>query len=239
MKTSFVLLLLIIPAITAAGQHVPKPPLPAAAESAGQSEAAETFTDFDFGSLTAVNPNNLTGKKIEELRTNFYAPVKSDVIDSGAAVERLRRLAEPVFRFHRAAKSQTVVFSHSVPIVFTWKETFVTFSTAALDLLSDAEITALVAHEVGHLYFAAALEAARNAGDDRLTRVIELKCDLAALTTLTYLKLEPANLISAVKKLIEMRDRQGIGSLAAGSPTIASREEILKLYLSAQNRQKK
>ena len=238
MKLSCVLLLLFISAITAVGQNAPQPPLPAAAAPAGQTESAEAFTDFAFGSLL-INPNNLTEKKIAELRADFFAPVKPHLIESGAAVERLKRLAAPVFRFHRAAKSQTVVFSHRVPIVFTWKETFVTFSTAALDLLSDDEITALVAHEVGHLYFAAALEAARNAGDDRLTRVIELKCDLAALTTLTRLKLEPANLISAVKKLIEMRDRQGIGSLAAGSPTIASREEILKLYLSAQNRHPK
>jgi len=101
-----------------------------------------------------------------------------------------------------------------------------------MDLLTDDEVAALVAHEIGHLYFAEALGKARKGKNDRLARVIELKCDLVALITLSALKIKSSTLISAVKKLTEERSRLQIGSFEAGSPSVESREEILELYKS-------
>ena len=232
MKTTFLPVILTVFMIPAFGQTLPKPPLKPVVSSDDQSEAARAFKDFEFRKLT-IDPNNLTEEKINELKLNFLPEVRPHLIKSGAQVARLARLAAPVVRFHGAMKSRTVVFDYATPTVFTWKETFITFSTVAVDLLSDGEITALIAHEIGHLYFAEAIKAARAAKDDSQARIIELKCDLVALTTLTELKIEPANLISAIRKLIDKRSDLQIGSFQSGSPSLASREEVTRLYMSS------
>lgn len=226
-KTLIIFLLLTFTAATSAQRR--QTPTEIQTKFDASSEAKEAFRNFDFTELS-VNPNNLTADGIKDLRNNFLAPIKPLLMEKGKEVERLERIAKPILLFHKAAKSQIVVFNHQLPTVFTWKETFVTFSTGAMDILSDDEIAALIAHEMGHLYFAEALGKARNEKNDRLTRIIELKCDLVALTTLTKLKIKPSKLISAVKKLIEGREKLGVGSFEAGSPSVESREEILKFY---------
>ena len=231
-KIFFLTVILLILLIPAFGQNLQKPPLKPVVSSDDPNEAAQAFKDFDFNKLS-VNPNNLTEQKINELESNFLPEVRPHLIESGERVRRLARLAAPVFRFHGTAKSRTVVFDHAVPTVFTWKETFIIFSSTALNLLTDGEITALIAHEIGHLYFAEAIEAARIAGDDPQTRIIELKCDLVALTTLTELKIEPANLISAIRKLIDKRSDLQVGNFQSGSPSLASREEVTRLYMAS------
>lgn len=200
-------------------------------EDAKEAEAA--FRDFQREPL-AVNPNNLTGTQIEELRRDFLPAIKPYLIEKGAYPERLARIAEPIFRLHNTGKSKTVVFKNRVPIILTWKETFVTLSTRAMDLLTDDEIAALVAHETGHLYFAAALGRARTEKNDRQARIIELQCDLAAFTGLAKLGIAPENLIRAVEKLIEERRRLDIKSFEAGSSSLGSRKAVLKLYLSKE-----
>lgn len=234
MKIFFLTVILLILLIPAFGQSISKPPLKSVVGSAEQGEAFEAFKNFEFNKLS-INANNLTEEKIRELQANFPAEVRPRLIESGEFVSRLNRLAAPVFEFNGATKSRTVAFDYAVPTVFTWKETFIAFSTAALDLLTDEEITALLAHEIGHLYFAEAIESARTAKDDRQTRIIELKCDLAALTTLTKLEMEPSNLVSGVRKLIDKRSQLQVGSFAAGSPSLPSREEVTRLYLSARH----
>lgn len=219
--------------MNAAGQSLPVQPLKSVIRPEYKSEPCEAFGDFDFRKLF-VNPNNLTERKIKDLEANFPSGIKSRLIGSGEYAARLARLAEPVFKFHRTTKARTVAFNSAVPTVFTWNETFVTFSSGALDVLTDGEITALIAHEIGHLYFAEALAAAFAAGDERQARLIELKCDLVALTTLTELKSEASNLLAAIKKLIDKRGDLQTGSFQAGSPALASRAEIIRLYQSTR-----
>ena len=213
MKTFFLPIIWLSLMTPVPGQNLPKPPITSVVRPDEKGEAAAAFKEFDFDKLS-INPNNLTERKINELAANFLPSVKPHLIKSGERVARLARLAAPVFRFHGAKKSRTVVFDDAVPTVFTWKETFVTFSSGALDLLTDEEITSLAAHEIGHLYFAEELETAfagGGDGGDRQARIIELKCDLAALTTLTALRIAPPVLLSAVGKLIDERRRQSIG----------------------------
>ena len=238
MRTFFLPIVCLILLTPILGQNPPKPAITSVVRPDEKGEAAAAFKNFAFDKLS-INPNNLTERKINELEANFLPAVKPHLIVSGERVARLMRLAAPVFRFHGAAKSRTVVFDDAVPTVFTWKETFVTFSSGALDLLTDEEVTALVGHEIGHLYFAEALEAARIAPDERRARIIELECDLAALTTLTALRIEPLSLISAVEKLIAGRTALHIGSFAPGSPALASRAEVTRLYLAAHSPGKK
>ena len=221
---------LLIFAFSAFAQNSAAVPGKLETEIETSAEVREALKDFDFYRL-AINPNNLSQKDIENLKNNFYPEAKPYLIDKGDCVDRLARIAKPIFLFHKAGKSQIAVFDHRAPAVFTWKETFLTFSTGALDILTDDEIAALVAHEIGHLYYAESLAKARADKNDRQTRVIELECDLVALVTLSKLKINPSDLISAVGKMIEKRTELKINSFQAGSPALRDREEILAAYL--------
>lgn len=239
MKTLFAIFFLIVFGAKASGQSEspPAPPQTPALPVETAAEADEAFKRFDFNQLK-INPNNLTPPMIEDLRANFLPEVKPFIIKEGDHPKRLTRIAAPVLRFHKTNQSEIIVFTHSVPIVFTWKETFITVSTAALDLLTDDEIAALLSHEVGHLYFAENLAKARTEKDDRTARVVELKCDLAALHTLSKLKMNPANLMSAVEKLVAKREQLRVNSFQAGSPSLENRERVYRRYVAAARKKR-
>ena len=208
--------------------------LPATASAPAVNAAGEARTAFDEFDATEliINPNSLTREDIERLRRDFLPAVKPQLVKQGVYPERLTRIAAPILVFGGARKTETAVFRHKLPTVFTWQETFITFSTAALDRLTDDEIAALIAHEVGHLYYAAALGRARADKNDCRARIIELKCDLARLHTLSALKIAPENLLAAVKKLIARRAELSAESFQAGSPSLESRELVYQLYIN-------
>ena len=201
---------------------------------AAYPEVQEALRDFDYSKLKfeAVVFNQAT---INYWKDNFLPEVKPHIMEKGADCDRLERIAEPLLALS-GVKMQLVVFKHKVPTVFTWKETFITFSTAALDLLSDDEAAALVAHEIGHLYFNGRLQKARAAGDAGLSRVIELKCDLVALNLLRLSGKSGDNLLSAVGKLIDARTKLGLQSFQPESPSLENRAELVKRFGSPSAR---
>ena len=58
--------------------------------------------------------------------------------------------------------------------------------------LSDAELTGIVAHELGHAYFMDDAVAAKRAKKSSALRVVELKCDAVAIVSLKLLGHDPA-----------------------------------------------
>lgn len=171
--------------------------------------------------------------ELEYFKAHYAPPIEGVVIDSDPFGNgRLRKLSDRVFLLHAVQKQCAVVLLESrLPTVFTWKLTFVSLTSKDLEILSDEEITALVAHEVGHLYVADDLAKARVSGDERLARINELKCDLIALETLRRLGISEANLPSAIEKLIAARSAMNIKSLDAGSPVLEDRRRIARKYM--------
>jgi hypothetical protein len=76
-------------------------------------------------------------------------------------------------------------------------------SRPALRLLSDVELQATVAHEMGHDYFWRDDQALRARHDMRSLQVLELKCDGVAVLTLLALGLDPAGLYRAIERIAE------------------------------------
>ena len=71
----------------------------------------------------------------------------------------------------------------------------------ALDLLSDEELTALVAHELGHEYTWRDWVDARARGDQQRLREIELVSDLIAVATIHRIGKPASVLVSASRSL--------------------------------------
>lgn len=179
----------------------------------------------------------LAAADIAFFRTHYAPGIEGVVIeDDRMLIERLRKTGAAVFRLHAIEKQcETMLLRSALPTVFTWKLTFVSLTTATLDILSDEEIIALIAHEVGHLYFAADLLKARETADERLARVTELKCDLIALATLRRLKLKETNLMSAIEKLIAARQALNAAVTQPGSPFLEDRRRLAKEFTARSN----
>lgn len=83
-------------------------------------------------------------------------------------------------------------------------------SRPALDLLGAEELQALVAHEIGHEYFWDEYFRARRDDDRPGLRRLELLCDGVAIVTLRRARIDPAQLSSALERVVRYnRDRFG------------------------------
>ncbi len=200
----------------------------------GESEVEAAFAAYpliaDFERLPKYS--GLSAKDFAFYQNHYAPPIQGVVIETDPALtKRLAQIGKTVFRLHRVEKQCAVVLLRSrLPTVFTWKLSFVSLTTRDLELFTDEELTALIAHEIGHLYFADDLQRARETKDDRLARVTELKCDLLAFETLRRLKIDPAVLVGAVEKLLEARARLNIVSASKDSPTVEDRRHLAVRY---------
>ena len=95
----------------------------------------------------------------------------------------------------------------------------VLISPEALDLLTPAELQAVIAHELAHEYFAPEYEAARTGKDYDTVKEIELRCDAVALLTMSRLGLDRSALLSGVAKLMAFNERHGFPNSRDLSPS--------------------
>jgi hypothetical protein len=86
----------------------------------------------------------------------------------------------------------------------------VVISEEAVDTLTAEELQAVIAHELGHEYFAAEYEMARSNKLWDKVKELELRCDAISIITLKSLGLNPDTLISAVTKLTKFNEERGV-----------------------------
>jgi Zn-dependent protease with chaperone function len=109
-------------------------------------------------------------------------------------------------------------------------------SRPALRLLSTGELQAVVAHEAGHEYFWTEFEHLRDGRDVGARQELELRCDAIAILTLLELHLDPAQLISAVRKITRFNERHGATMTARDYPTTAERAQFIRRIVDAHRR---
>jgi hypothetical protein len=112
--------------------------------------------------------------------------------------------------------------------------TVLVISRRALNLLSAPELQAAVAHEIGHEYFSADYDRAREATDLASLHEIELRCDAVAVLTGLALNLDVHDLGRAVKKLTRFNERVGATANAASYPTIEQRESFARALIGGR-----
>ncbi|MGI8545360.1 MAG: M48 family metalloprotease [Aridibacter sp.] len=155
---------------------------------------------------------------------------------SGKQFEKLQSAAKKILDFHKLQDHcSAVLFESNEPTVFTYKLRSISFSTELLELLSMDEISALVAHEVGHLYLAKDLLQAGKENNLRMIRVVELKSDAVSLVTLKAIGLDPEVLISAIGKLKQAREKNGYEISREKNPSFNDRRALLDKYLKLKN----
>lgn len=104
-------------------------------------------------------------------------------------------------------------------------------SLPALDLLSEDELTALVAHELGHEYTWTEWSDARTRADRERLRDIELICDLIAAATLSAFGKPTSTLVSAIDKVRQHNlERFGAAPNDDDYPSVSQRRTAIREF---------
>ena len=89
-----------------------------------------------------------------------------------------------------------------------WRGCALVLSADLVSALSDAELSGVIAHELGHSYFMDEMATAQQTRDARTMKVVELKCDAVAILSLKLLGDNPAMYLNGLRKLQTMSYRK-------------------------------
>jgi Zn-dependent protease with chaperone function len=182
--------------------------------------------------LARLMSNKASTAWLQERPANYVSLIprhlRERLLMGGSEVEKLHRLAAPIFTLHQ----QTGVIE---PLVFRDDQIYVALvggwhiavSTRALLRLAEEELQAAVAHEVGHLYTMVEAYYAEKAKDHAKLRETELFADAVSALTMKALSKDPAAVLRGIEKELSRLAAQGTVALTCAShPTTESRKVL-------------
>jgi len=163
----------------------------------------------------------------EKRRVLAQLPAEGELRPTDDEAAKLDGL-QPILNYHQRQDVFDIkVIDLPQAVVVLHDRAVLLLSRPALRLLSPPELQALVAHEAGHDYFWAQYVASRDRDDARARQELELRCDAIAVLTLVDLGLDPAALISGLRKLTLFNERLGTRANYQRYPTMDERERFV------------
>ena len=159
--------------------------------------------------LKSIRPVGISA----EQRARLVASIrKEDIVAPSPERQTKLNALRPVLEYHERSAVEVKILRF--PIVLAWagflEGAVVVVSEDALDLLTTEELQAVIAHELGHEYFAAEYELARNNKQYDKVKEVELRCDAISIITMKSLGLNPDSLVSGVTKLTKFNEGLGV-----------------------------
>lgn len=165
-----------------------------------------------------------------DLRTQVLSglPTRGELHDLDDGLRRKLGGLAPVLQVTKRESIYTIkIIDLPQAAVAIHARTVVLISKVALELLSDDELRALVAHETGHEYVWTEYERARADGDHKRLQDLELVCDIIAVMTLRAIGQDASPLVAAIEKVTRFnRARFGSAINEATYPSVARRRSV-------------
>jgi len=144
-------------------------------------------------------------------RARLVASIKKeDIVSPSAARQAKLDVLRPILTYHDRAGIEVKILRLGVAWAGMLEGAAVVVSEEAIDILTAEELQAVVAHELGHEYFANEYEGARQRKQYDRVKEVELRCDAIAVITMRSLRLNPASLLSGVSKLTKFNEARGV-----------------------------
>jgi Peptidase family M48 len=168
------------------------------------------------GYLKSLRPPPVSADK----RARSLAMVrKEDVVEPSRERQAKLDSLQPVLAYlERESATEVKLLRLNVAWAGFLEGAAVLISPDAVDLLTPAELQAVIAHELAHEYFASEYDAARAKKDYDTVKEIELRCDAVAIVTMSRLGLDRGALLSGVAKLTKFNERRGFPNSQDLSP---------------------
>lgn len=135
---------------------------------------------------------------------------QEDVVSPSAQRQAKLDALRPVLEYHERSTIEVNILRLGLAWAGMLEGAAVVVSEEAVDILTAEELQAVVAHELGHEYFAAEYEAARKSKQYDRVKEIELRCDALAIITMKSLGMNPSSLLSGVSKLTQFNEQRGV-----------------------------
>jgi hypothetical protein len=147
------------------------------------------------------------------LRERLVASIEKNAIVS-PSVQRQAKLdaLRVILAYHDRIGLEVKILSLRMAWAGFLEGAAVVISETAIDILSTEELQAVVAHELGHEYFAAEYDRARKNNQYDKVKEVELRCDGVALITMKSLGLNPNSFLSGVSRLTKFNEEHGARS---------------------------
>jgi len=181
--------------------------------------------DVALAAVGTGSAGDISGRLFVERITVFSDEYRAQAVSAFSALTHRQRITEgklyrrvdtifrQVLQLHaRSGKLEMFLFQNEVPSATLWRGCVLVISDGLGDPLYDGELAGVIAHELSHSYFEDEMEAARRASDAHAMRVIELKCDGAALVSLKLLGHDPALYIRGLQRIQAITKRKGRSS---------------------------
>ena len=157
--------------------------------------------------LKSIRPAGVSADR----RARLVASIKKEDIVSPSAQRQAKLEAlRPILAYHDRAGIEVKILRLGLAWAGMLEGAAVVVSEEAVDVLTAEELQAVVAHELGHEYFAAEYDVARQSKQYDRVKEIELRCDAIAVITMRSLRLNPASLLSGVSKLTKFNEARGV-----------------------------
>jgi hypothetical protein len=163
-------------------------------------------------------------------------PPNGKVQLSAKSEAKLAALA-PILEFHgRSGITEPKVISDNETIfIGLYERCALIITQKALDLLSKEEMEAVVAHELAHELYWDEYRLARESKRDDKAQEIELRCDGIAILTLVRLGLDPAQIVSALRKIAHYdKDTLGANHYTAPDERLAFAHSMINWIKNAE-----
>jgi hypothetical protein len=175
----------------------------------------------------------------DESRTRSVAALPASLRDRritrGKLLRRVELILRQVLQLHgRSGELELFLFENDLPTLTLWRGCVLLIPKGLADLLSDVELTGVLAHELGHAYFADEMAIAGRANDTRALRVVELKCDAIALLSLKLLDHDPAFYLRGLYRIEALRKRKGQSSgIFQSHPELVERSQFSQRFIKS------
>jgi hypothetical protein len=174
-------------------------------------QALQYFAKTENGDLDDYLKSIRPAGVAADQRVRLVASIrKEDIVSPSAQRQAKLDALRSILAYHDRAGIEVKILRLGLAWAGFLEGAAIVVSEEAVDLLTAEELQAVVAHELGHEYFAAEYEPARNNKQYDIVKEVELRCDAVAIITMKSLGLNPDSLLSGVSKLTKFNERRGV-----------------------------